>query len=196
MAHLHCQADWRCGGNQAGRVDRLSRAADRWRLAPAGVRAIIPLHERTTNARRAFVSWSQLGRGALIALLACFAGCSPGDAKVVQVSGTVTRAGAPVPNLFLTFLPAQGRPSWGITDEQGHYTLHYDRVQTGAVAGMHTVFVAVKPRTAREEQAMHSGRMKLPSDLHAILTKYGRRETSPLKVEISAEGQVVDIHLD
>ena len=124
------------------------------------------------------------------------AGCGQNGPRVVRISGTVTRGGKPVANLHLNFLPDHGRPSWGVTDEAGRYTLHYDRSQDGAVTGTHTVFVAFRPRDPGEEMAMQQGKIKMPQDLRAILAKYGKQETTPLKIKITEDGQVVNIPLD
>jgi hypothetical protein len=129
-------------------------------------------------------------------LLATLPGCAAGRPKVVRVAGKVTRAGQPVPNLFLTFLPAQGRPSWGVTSKQGLYKLHYDPQLTGAVTGVHTVFVCYKPRNAAEEKAMAEGLLKPPPHLAGVLEKYGHQETSPLRIEINRDDQVINLELD
>ena len=62
-----------------------------------------------------------------IAVVATISGCGDGGPRVVPVTGTVTRNGKPVPNLFINFMPEAGRPSWGHSDEQGQFTLEYDR---------------------------------------------------------------------
>jgi hypothetical protein len=52
------------------------------------------------------------------------AGCGDPDApEIARVTGTVTRGGKPVPNLVVNFMPAEGRPSWGITDDRGRYVV-------------------------------------------------------------------------
>lgn len=133
----------------------------------------------------------------LAAVVPALAGCSGKKGpEVVRVSGTVTRNGQPVPNLFLNFVPTQGRPSWGITDEQGRYTLNYTRGQDGAVTGTHKVWVKYKPSDPGEEMAMMQGRAKVPQELAEIVEKYGKQETTPLEFQISEDGQVIDIALD
>src|SRR5206468_12563971 len=42
------------------------------------------------------------------------------------------RKGAPVPHVHLDFMPAAGRPSWGVSDEEGKFKLNYDRERDGA----------------------------------------------------------------
>jgi len=110
-------------------------------------------------------------------------------------TGTVTYQGEPVPNLFLNFKPEKGRPSWGVTDDQGRYWLRYSNSRDGAVTGPHTVWVQFRPRSPAEEFRMTSGgggKGLLP----AILKKYGNETDTPLRFEIREKGQVVDIALE
>ena len=67
------------------------------------------------------------------------AGCGDSGPKIVPVTGTLKYKGQPVTNATLWFQPETGRPSWGQTDEQGHFTLNYDRGHEGAVPGKHKV---------------------------------------------------------
>ena len=123
-------------------------------------------------------------------LIVSVCGCNRGP-EVVEVNGTVTYQGQPVQNLYLNFKPEKGRPSWGITDKEGKYWLHYSKAQDGARTGKHTVWVQFRPRSPGEE-LLAGGKSLLP----AILEKYGKEETTPLKFEITEDGQVVDIVLE
>src|SRR5262249_47926370 len=97
----------------------------------------------------------------LAALLPLVAGCGAG-ADVVRGTGTVRSGGKPVPNLLVHFVPEQGRPSWGGTDEQGAFVLSFDKKTKGARLGRHKVFVTYRPRDAREEMAASQGESGLP----------------------------------
>ena len=67
-------------------------------------------------------------------------GCSDRRSDLAAVSGVVTLDGAPLPRATLVFQPdAAGPASYGLTDEDGRYTLMYDQGVEGAVIGMHTV---------------------------------------------------------
>ncbi|MEW4560995.1 Ig-like domain-containing protein [Bremerella sp. JC770] len=71
-----------------------------------------------------------------ISAVALLTGCGPtSSVDLGQVSGTVTMNGEPVPGLVLIFQPVGGRPSYGRTDNNGHYTmrftLNHDGVKTG-----------------------------------------------------------------
>ncbi|MEZ6123233.1 MAG: carboxypeptidase-like regulatory domain-containing protein [Planctomycetaceae bacterium] len=69
-------------------------------------------------------------------------GCGKGDRPdLATVSGTVTVNGEPLSGADVIFLPAQGRQSYGRTDENGQFELTYIRDTKGAVVGQHTVKV-------------------------------------------------------
>src|SRR5437588_12261353 len=86
----------------------------------------------------------------LLCSLGFVPGCGPSGPQIMRVSGTVTRGGKPVEKLVVNFWPDHGRPSWGLTDREGRYTLHYDRDRDGAVPGLHKVWVQNKPGTPGE----------------------------------------------
>jgi hypothetical protein len=114
----------------------------------------------------------------------------------VKVSGTVTRGGTPVNRLFLNFYPEHGRPSWGVTDAEGHYTLSYERAGDGAISGTHRVWVQLRPASPSEEADLHNGVLKLHPEIKEVLKKYGHSETTPLQVEVQASNPVIDLTLD
>lgn len=123
------------------------------------------------------------------------AGCTDGP-KIVSVSGTVTRGGHPVPRMTVNFEPAAGRPSWGVSDENGRFTLEYDAGTQGAVVGTHTVWVAWRPASPKEELDAARGRAKKPADLDAIQQKYGALGKSPLRVEVKEPVRDLELKLD
>jgi hypothetical protein len=70
-------------------------------------------------------------------LVACVVGCGQGGVpKTYPVAGAVTFKGQPLPKAVVTFFPPNGRPTAGITNEQGEFTL-----PTGAEAGLHKVAI-------------------------------------------------------
>lgn len=119
--------------------------------------------------------------------MALTVGCGPSGPTIVPVSGVATRAGKPVANLYITFMPDNGRPSWTSTDAEGKFKLNYDRDQDGAVTGKHKVFVQFKPATVEIELQMQAGTYKQPPELADILAKYGDMEKTPMTVEITKE---------
>jgi hypothetical protein len=130
---------------------------------------------------------------ALCVLPLLVAGCGSGS-KVVRVSGTVTCGGKPVPKLVVNFEPKHGRPSWGLTDKDGHYTLHYDAQREGAEIGTHTVWVEVKATRPGEEADV--GKLKAQPEMRRILQKYGKFEKTPLTKEVKENDQVINLELD
>ena len=80
----------------------------------------------------------------LIALFsAAMIGCSGSSDRpeLGQVHGKVTMDGKPAAGVMVSFQPADGRPSWGTTDEDGEYTLKY-LDQTGAKVGKNLVTIS------------------------------------------------------
>jgi len=71
--------------------------------------------------------------------LGCGGGAPADQPDTAPVSGTVTLDGSPLPNVSVSFQPAEGRPSSGVTDENGAYTLQYTADVSGAKIGEHTV---------------------------------------------------------
>jgi len=55
------------------------------------------------------------------------------------VSGRVTLDGQPLADVTVEFTPAEGGPSYGLTDGRGRYKLAYLPGQEGATVGEHTV---------------------------------------------------------
>jgi len=127
--------------------------------------------------------------------LAAVAGCTTDAPPIGLVSGTVTHNGKPVPNLTVNFMPTEGRPSWGMTDSSGSYSLHWDEDHDGAEVGTHKVSVAFVPGSQREEP----GRTKAPpatrDEQKAIISKYGFEQTS-LTQEVKPGRQTIDLKLD
>jgi hypothetical protein len=125
-------------------------------------------------------------------LLVALAGC--GDAGIVPVTGTLTYKGQPVPNAYVDFIPENGRPSWGETDEQGRFKLNYDRTHDGAVVGKHKVSVRRKPATAAEREAEMLGK-KLPTsqEMATFFDKYSSEKST---VEVTIDRNTRDLKLD
>jgi hypothetical protein len=131
--------------------------------------------------------------GALGLTCLLISGCQ--GPKFLRVSGTVRYRGKPVPKLIVKFVPTEGKSSSGFTDENGRYTLRYDKLHEGVVPGAHKVLFAVRPRNPGEEMAMQQGMLDLPLEVKEILGKYGKG-ASTLQQEVSKDGQVIDFDLD
>ena len=72
-------------------------------------------------------------------------GCQKGP-LVAPVTGVVTQDGEPLARAMVEFQPDKGTPSYGETDDEGRYELHYQVDRMGALLGHHYVSV----RTAGE----------------------------------------------
>jgi hypothetical protein len=82
-----------------------------------------------------------LSTSVVLAFCTISAGCR--EMKVAPVSGKVTLDGAPLERASVVFQPdAGGRPSFGVTDENGYYRLGYSMNEEGAEVGTCTVKVS------------------------------------------------------
>ena len=134
-----------------------------------------------------------IGRLAALGLvLVLAAGC--GGPRFVKVTGKVLYKGQPVPSTQVRFMPDNGeRPSNGLTDDDGNFSLRYSRTQDGAPPGQYTVFLTYVPSN---EEETHVIPPKASKELKAVIAKYGNLSTSPLHYEITKNGQVIDINLE
>lgn len=130
----------------------------------------------------------------LCGLAMCLAGCRGSGPEVVEIEGTVTHNGKPVPNLMIYFVPENGRPSWGRSDEQGKFVLDYDYDFDGAKVGRHTVYVM--DANNMDPTARPVGGTKKSPELAAVLVKYGKLETSPMTVEVNRADKNYQLKLD
>src|SRR5262245_52464661 len=135
---------------------------------------------------------------AIASLWLCWlAGCGSGGPQIVEIEGTVTRNGQPVPSLRIFFEPAKGRPSWAVSDQNGHFKLDYDIDHDGALVGSHTVWV-VDEGGIVDPTAVASGRPmpKRNPDSGKIIEKDGKLETSPKTVDITKSNKNFKLELD
>lgn len=131
-----------------------------------------------------------------LAGLLCCLGCSHSGPQVVAIEGTVMRNGTPIPDLMIYFQPASGRPSWAISDKNGHFVLDYDPDYDGAVVGNHTVWVLENPNASDPLLTQGKPRQKRSPEMQAVLEKYGSVEKSPYKVEVKKADRNFQLKLD
>jgi hypothetical protein len=126
----------------------------------------------------------------LLVLLAV-SGC--GGSGLVKVTGKLTWKGAPVPSTLVTFQPNDGsRPSKGVTDDKGNFTLRYSRTQAGASRGPCTVFLTYSPSNEEELRKIPP---KASPEMRAVIDRYNDPKWSNLHYEITKSGQVFEIEL-
>lgn len=72
------------------------------------------------------------------------AGCvgSSDQPDLGYAEGWITLGGEPLPKAMVTFQPESGRPSFGVTDEDGYYYLEYRPGEEGAKVGNHLVSIS------------------------------------------------------
>jgi len=93
------------------------------------------------NQNLSFYAAVLLGLGIQIGLSGC--GGGPGDQPDLgTVTGVITIDGQPKKNVMVYFNPEDGgRPSSGVSDEEGHYNLVYSTSSLGAKCGQHNVTI-------------------------------------------------------
>jgi hypothetical protein len=136
-------------------------------------------------SRQSLLPWAALP------VLVVFAGCG-GGGDVKKVSGTLKYKGTAVPNVVINFTPDNGRMSWAETDNEGHFTLHYDKKVDGAVVGKHKVSVQSKPGAAEVQPGVPA---KQPAYLAAMFEKYDPAKTTKV-VTIEKSEDNLEIDLD
>jgi len=113
------------------------------------------------------------------------AGCGSSGPELATVSGVVTMDGAPLKHAFVTFVPEAGRPSFGGTDDNGHYELVYTNDRNGAIAGSHTVRVSTK-RASDPENGTKAQPEIVPKKFNT---------QSQLKKSVEPGANVIDVEL-
>jgi hypothetical protein len=117
-------------------------------------------------------------------VVVCFVGCD-GGSGLSPVKGTITLDGKPYPSAQVRFVPESGRPSIGITDESGVYTLTYIRDEKGAAPGNYKVDVT----TVYVSESDTSGKVppeKVPSKYNTL---------TELKATVEPGENVIDFDL-
>jgi hypothetical protein len=128
-------------------------------------------------------------------LVVVLTGCGGGPA-LVGVSGTLTHKGKPVPNAVVFFMPENGRPSTGITDEDGRFTLQYDTEHEGSLVGKGKIAVKARPTTPKQQEAAMMGKkMPMPKDMADFFDKYSTKN-SKYEVVIDKNNRELKLDLD
>lgn len=121
---------------------------------------------------------------ALASLGLMFTGCGPSRdpnlPPTAPAGGTVTYNGKPIDHGAITLHPlGEGNPAVGAIDANGNFELSTYARGDGAVLGQHKVTVDIPPPL----DGMHAGEvLKVPK-------AYTAPETSPITVEITADGE-------
>ena len=139
---------------------------------------------------------------ALVLLLAT-AGCGKARTELVEVEGTVTLDGKPLPRAQVNFIHDRTDigPEWSssaVTDDQGNYQLICNANQKpGAVLARHRVLVTDPPPPAglhgREQRQYEAEMAHLPN--RPIPVIYSIPAQTPLGVEVTADSKKHDLVL-
>ena len=138
-------------------------------------------------------TWNRLGKSLTLLVVASMGCGGSSDAPDLhEVTGTVTMDGAPLPNASLQFLPksGEGRPSWGMTDEEGNYELTYSRDAVGALPGEHIVKISTS-QEAEEDPDTGETSESSPETVPDVY-----RTSDKLIVTVSGDGKPIDFQLN
>jgi hypothetical protein len=131
--------------------------------------------------RNTFYKATQLSSIAVMVLFLA-AGCDRRPSRV-PVSGKVIIDGQPLSFGIVTFVSQKGRPSVGVLDKEGRFTLGCYTTNDGAIIGKHQVQVSAT-----------EGINNTTSRIHA-LKRYGLIESSGIEREITAATDSMVIEL-
>jgi len=130
-----------------------------------------------------------------IILLAAVIGCSRASGpELASVSGTVRLDGEPLPGADLLFIPENGSPSSGATDQNGRYYLRYSASRDGAMPGKHTVRISTYRAARLDENGQHvpGSPEKLPPEYHrnSKLTEEVKSGKNTIDFDLKSGGKV------
>jgi len=109
---------------------------------------------------------------------------------VAPVSGTVTLDGQPLPKASVLFQPDKGgRPSFGVTNEEGGYTLAYSMNQSGAEVGPCTVKITTR---LQAEDSTGEYKDNAPRAAEKVPARYAKE---PVKVTVEPRSNTLNIEL-
>lgn len=148
-----------------------------------------PFHRPTrhSESRRHLAILQKLA--GVFVVLAATIGCW-GDMKVAPVSGILTLDGEPVEQASVVFEPQPGgRPSFGVTDAEGKYSLAYSRTLNGAEVGDCLVKISKLEEPA---DGKPKGKTNEPPVKDAIPKRYLKE---PVKVTVLPKRNVIHIDL-
>src|SRR6478735_5999797 len=122
-------------------------------------------------------------------LVGCGAKDGYAELGLVEVTGTVTLDGKPLPQAKVTFETEDKRLATGITDAAGHYALMYDSETRGCLPGPKTVRITMGASDVEGGGAAEgstAGKQSLPARFN---TK------SELKADVSASQKTINFDL-
>tara|TARA_R110002095_G_scaffold84126_3_gene73075 strand:+ start:3147 stop:3590 length:444 start_codon:yes stop_codon:yes gene_type:complete len=106
-------------------------------------------------------------------LLPALVGCSPtpeDQPDTAEVIGMVVLDGEVLPGAVVTFAPESGRPSTGITDNEGRFELAYNKETKGARIGKHTVRISTQRYIQNADGSTTEQQETIPEKYNAAST--------------------------
>jgi hypothetical protein len=118
------------------------------------------------------------------------AGCNRGGLDLVPVEGVVKYKGAPVPKAGVMFVPEQGLPAMGVTNENGEFSL-VTANQPGALVGEHQVSISKTETVAiQQRQGFPEYQTK-----YLVPQKYASTATSGLRKSVVDDDNYFEFEL-
>lgn len=138
--------------------------------------------------------WSSQGNRSikffcLVVLSIATIGCGSSGPATGEVTGKVTIDGQPIEGASIEFIPADGRPSTGVTDASGAYELMFTNDAKGALLGSHQVRIT----TARAGDGGEGVGPTLEARDELLPAKY--HDESELTAEVVAGKNTFDFDL-
>jgi hypothetical protein len=130
----------------------------------------------------------------LLVSLPALAGCG-GPADMGTVKGTVLLGKQPLEGAYVTFQPESGqRPSVGITDKSGNYSLEHTLTQKGAKVGKHKVLISTyADRIQKEDGTWVAGppeRVPVQYNTQTTLTAEVKPGSNTIDFDLEAKGDI------
>lgn len=104
---------------------------------------------------------------AVVAAVLVIAGCEAGS-SLSPVTGTITLDGKPYASAQVRFVPESGRPSIGITDESGKYSLTFIRDEKGASPGNYKVDITTVHVSTSDTDGGKEPPEKIPAKFNTL----------------------------
>lgn len=128
-------------------------------------------------------------------IVPALSGCGSNGPPLGAVTGRVTLDGKPLSGAVLTFISQseKGSPSYGGTDEQGHYSLMFTNTKSGAMVGEHLVEIETTKVSAGEAKELVAQGMAAPAPYVAIPRKY--KKPGALTAHVASGSNTIDFEL-
>lgn len=120
-------------------------------------------------------------------ILTATVGCGDGRPKRVPVSGQVLIDGKPLQHGVVRFVSPSDRPSGGLLDKDGHFSLTCYEPGDGAVLGKHQIAVSADERLSESRVHWHAPK-KYADYQNSGLTQEIKGPTDSIKIDLTWAG--------